>query len=104
MRISVLSLLILFVVLCGSSVNAAEPPVMPAPPMTMSPNRGSHALIVGPGDASDAPRPVRGKLVILTNVPKEIQAATVELFFDEKSIGSANSKPYKVEFDCSSIP
>ncbi|MHB9039020.1 MAG: hypothetical protein ACYC64_20465, partial [Armatimonadota bacterium] len=47
---------------------------------------------------------VRGKLVILTNVPKEIQAATVELFFDEKSIGSANSKPYKVEFDCSSIP
>lgn len=74
-------------------------PMMPSPP-AFSQNRSSHALVIGPADNLTTPKNVAGNLILLSNMPKDIQAAEVEIFVDNVSVGTADAKPYKVEIDC----
>lgn len=80
---------------------AAPPaaPSMPARPMGIN----TRAVIVGPKDDIDHARFFRGKFTIICVVPTDKQAAEVEVLLDGKSIGKAAGKPYKIDFDSTTV-
>lgn len=85
--------------------DAPPPPPISGPPPALS--RGPEMvrpLMIGPNSSTAIARTIRGKVAATANPPREINPATVELFVDEKSIGSASQKPYMHEFDTTTIP
>ena len=60
---------------------------------------GARPLSIGPADSIGTPRSVRGDLVVIANLPKGVECATVHIDVDGKSIGITRQAPYLVNFD-----
>ncbi|MCE5323317.1 Ig-like domain-containing protein [bacterium] len=83
-------------------VFSANAPMMP-PAQALSSSKINRALVIGPGDSLTAPKNVSGALALIANVPPNVKAAEVEIFVDEKSVGTANARPYRVEIDTATL-
>lgn len=81
-------------------------PVMPGPPPGASAPRAPmfRPVFIGPGESTTIPYPVSGKVNVAARTPRDIKISSVELFVDDKSIGTSDKMPYKAEFDCSTLP
>ncbi|MEN6356752.1 MAG: hypothetical protein ABFD83_06675 [Armatimonadota bacterium] len=101
MKVRIVIIMAVFSALCMPAFSE-NPLMMPAPP-PFSANHAAQALIIGPGDSMTAPKNITGKVILITNLPKDIQASEVELFVDSNSVGKANARPYKIELDCSTF-
>ena len=89
----------------GSAIAADVAPAAPAMPEsgTFALKNGAHPLSIGPKDSGRA-RVARGKLNLIGFAPREANPASVEIFVDNKSVGTADKRPFAVEFDSSTIP
>jgi hypothetical protein len=83
----------------------AEAQVSPPPmPPAIGPMSGVRTLIIGPTDYLGNPRKIRGKIAIVAKLPQDVSPASVEIFVDSKSIGTSTMKPFKIEFDTTTLP
>lgn len=104
-RITVLSWAIAAVfsiLLCVPAVEAQVP--SPPTPPAMGSMSGIRTMIIGPADSLGSSRKIRGKMAIVAAPPQDISPASVEIFVGSKSIGTATAKPFKVEFDTTTLP
>ena len=104
------SFIVVMALLICTSVQAQDvPPPSPPAPEVPSVSRGPripmvHSLPIGPISSTTVARTARGKVAPTANPPREITPATVELFVDQTSLGTAAQKPYMKEFDSTTIP
>jgi|GEM_PF-1596606 len=83
-----------------AKAQVSPPPIPPA----IGPMSGVRTLIIGPTDSLGNPRKIRGKIAIVAKLPQDVSPASVEIFVDSKSIGTTTTKPFKIEFDTTTIP
>lgn len=104
-RTAVLSWAIAVVLTTLVCVMFVEAQVSPPPiPPAMGPMPSVRTLIIGPADSLGNPRKIRGKIAVVAALPQDVSPASVEIFVDSKSIGTATTKPFKVEFDTTTLP
>lgn len=104
-RTTVLSWAIAVMLATLVCVTFVEAQVSPPPiPPAIGPMSGVRTLIIGPADSLGNPRKIRGKIAIVAALPQDVSPASVEIFVDSKSIGTATTKPFKVEFDTTTLP
>jgi len=84
--------------LCVPTGAQAPPPPVPAPP-TIGGGMSVRTVVIGPQDSLSNPRIMRGKVSVVVTTPADVAPASVEVFADDKSIGSTADKPFRVQFD-----
>lgn len=100
---AILSVSAIFIVAGASIAQEATTtvPAMPAPAI-YAPKNGVRPMAIGPKDSGRA-RVAKGKLNLVGFAPKEVNPAVVEIFVDDKSIGTADKRPFGVEFDTTTV-
>jgi len=85
---------------CADPTPGAPPP----PPFSGKPNSGSRSLAIGPKDSTGVARLARGNMMLVAVAPADIAASSFQFLADDKSIGTSTSKPFRMEYDMSSLP
>ncbi|MCE5199551.1 MAG: Ig-like domain-containing protein [Armatimonadota bacterium] len=93
----------------GANAQDVPPPAPPSIPAASRPGMpmlqpGARPLMVGPSDATQFSKVIKGKIVLMAMITKDVQAASVDFQLDGKQIGSANTRPYRFEIDTETIP
>lgn len=105
MRTHTLILACLFAVLSCALIAADTPPspAVPGAPASRPAGTYSRPVPIGPKDSTEVARPLSGKVMLVANAPREIEAASIDFVLDDKPIGSVVKRPFVLEFDTSGV-
>lgn len=95
----------LFALLSCESIAADTPPspTVPGAPAARPAGTYSRPVPIGPKDSTEVARPLSGKVMLVANAPREIEAASVDFALNDKPLGSVPKRPFVLEFDTTGV-